>query len=117
MKREEITIKVEENLCKIRVGDEFPTQRKLFAALDIPDDGNGNKTVKSIVSSYIKWESLSSGSKKIRVVEIIENPQYVDGRSNNGGAHNEKYGKIIKPALLSYTYDEPITFRQIFENN
>ena len=116
MKREEITIKVEENLCKIRVGDEFPTQRKLFAALDIPDDGNGNKTVKSIVSSYIKWESLSSGSKKIRVVEIIENPQYVDGRSNNGGAHNEKYGKIIKPALLSYTYDEPITFRQIFEN-
>lgn len=35
MKREEITIKVEENLCKIRVGDEFPTQRKLFAALDI----------------------------------------------------------------------------------
>lgn len=27
MKREEITIKVEENLCKIRVGDEFPTQR------------------------------------------------------------------------------------------
>ena len=38
MTRDEITNIVEKNLAKIHVGDKFPTQQKLFTALNIPND-------------------------------------------------------------------------------
>lgn len=116
MKREEIVKHIRKNLNKIHIGDEFPTQRKLFAALEIPDDGNGNNTTRHVVSLYIKWEHLSAASKKIRIVEIENEPHYVDGRTNNGGAHNEKYGTLIKPVLLRFHYKNPVTYTYIFEN-
>lgn len=116
MTRDEITNIVEKNLAKIHVGDKFPTQQKLFTALNIPNDGNGNKTARSIVSLYVNWERIDNNSKEIRVIKVIEKPTYIDGRKNNGGAHNEKYGMIIKPTLLTASYKTPVTYTYIFEN-
>ena len=113
----EILNTIEKNLTLITIGDEFSTQAKLFRTL-LPDydwsKKDGNKTIRKYVNKYVKWESINSTSKKIKVTEIIEHPEHMDGRINNGGAHNMKYLPLIAPALLSYPYSKPITYNQIY---
>ena len=54
------------------------------------EKADGNKTVKAVVSLYVKWEKTGSlnrtgkPSKEIRVIEIIERPEYEDGRAQPG---------------------------------
>ena len=121
MQRRFIEEKIHENLSNIKVGQVFPTQAKLFEALGIPPDGNGNNTTRKIVKTYVDWELTGSlnknnrPSKELRVIKINCNPEHIDRRKNNGGAHNDVFGPIIKPALLYYKYPPYITYSQIFE--
>lgn len=120
MTREEIEATIKEHLHDINIGAVFSTRTKLYKALGLPiDKQDGNKTFRSVVSMYIKWEPMENEgekrSRKIRITEIIENPEYEDGRKNNGGARNIKYAKIIKAALVNYNrYGYFITYFQIF---
>ena len=122
MKRDLLETVISENLNKIQVGQVFATQRKLFEELNIPSDGNGDKNTKRVVKDYVKWELTGAPnkegkkSKEIRITEIIPNPQYIDGRKDNGGAHNDVFGPILKPALLQYDYPTYITYSQIYED-
>lgn len=116
MKKEELFPIIEENLANIYLGQTFSTETKLYKALNLPmKKGDGNKTLREAVLIYVKWElsDPEGHSRKIVVTSINATPSYVDGRINNGGAHNVKYGPIIKPALLNYQYGDFITYKQI----
>ena len=116
MKKEELFPIIEENLANIYLGQTFSTETKLYKALNLPmKKGDGNKTLREAVQLYVKWElsDPEGRSRQIVVTSINATTDYVDGRINNGGAHNVKYGPIIKPALLNYQYGEFITYKQI----
>lgn len=116
MKKEELFPIIEENLANIYLGQTFSTETKLYKALNLPmKKGDGNKTLREAVQLYVKWElsDPEGRSRQIVVTSINATTDYVDGRINNGGAHNVKYGPIIKPALLNYQYGDFITYKQI----
>lgn len=122
MNNKELISQIENALHTINVGDTFPTQTSLYRALGLPIGKDGNKTLKKFVSLYIEWETISDNPKskrrpkKIRITKINPVPLYCDGRINNGGARNNKYGNIIKPLLLRYDYPEVITYSTIFSD-
>lgn len=109
MNRENIIEIVEKNLYRLCVGQTFPTETALYRFLEIPmEKADGNKTVKAVVSLYVKWEKTGSlnrtgkPSKEIRVIEIIERPEYEDGRKHNQGENNEKYLPYFEPWFCQY---------------
>lgn len=122
MNRTELTSLIEQNLSCISIGDKFSTATKLYKALSIPiDNKSDKKTIRSVVSLYVKWEKTGSlnrngkTSNEIIVTDIIPEPEYVDGRTNNKGGNNSIYSDIVKSALLHYKeYPEFITRRDIF---
>lgn len=122
MNRTELTSLIEQNLSCISIGDKFSTATKLYKALSIPiDNKSDKKTIRSVVSLYVKWEKTGSlnrngkTSNEIIVTDIIPEPEYVDGRANNKGGNNSIYSDIIKSALLHYEeYPEFITRKDIF---
>ena len=109
MSREKIIGAVEKNLHRLGVGQTFSTETALYRFLEIPmEKADGNKTVKAVVSLYVKWEKTGSlnrngkPSKEIRVLEIIEQPEYEDGRKHNQGGNNEKYLPYFEPWFCRY---------------
>ena len=61
MNRENIIEIVEKNLYRLCVGQTFPTETALYRFLEIPmEKADGNKTVKAVVSLYVKWEKTGS---------------------------------------------------------
>ena len=109
MNRENIIGVVEKNLHRLCVGQTFPTETALYRFLEIPmEKADGDKTVKAVVSLYVKWEKTGSlnrtgkPSKEIRVIEIIEQPEYEDGRKHNQGGNNEKYLPYFEPWFCRY---------------
>ena len=122
MTRPELTTLIEQNLSYISIGDKFSTATKLYKALSIPiDNKSDKKTIRSVISLYVKWEKTGSlnrngkTSNEIIVTDIIPEPEYVDGRTNNKGGNNSIYSDIIKSALLHYKeYPEFITRKDIF---
>lgn len=109
MNRENIIGVVEKNLHRLCVGQTFSTETALYRFLEIPmEKADGNKTVKAVVSLYVKWEKTGSlnrnrkPSKEIRVIEIIEQPEYEDGRKHNQGGNNEKYLPYFEPWFCRY---------------
>ena len=78
MTRPELTTLIEQNLSYISIGDKFSTATKLYKALSIPiDNKSDKKTIRSVVSLYVKWEKTGSlnrngkPSNEIIVTDII----------------------------------------------
>ena len=116
MKKDELFSIIEENLSNIYIGQTFSTETQLYRTLNLPlKKGDGNKTLRKAALLYVKWELADpeGHSRKIVITHINTTPDYTDGRINNGGAHNIKYGPIIKPVLLNYQYGNFITYKQI----
>lgn len=122
MNRTELTSLIEQNLSCISIGDKFSTATKLYKELGIPiDNKSDKKTIRSVVSLYVKWEKTGSlnlngkTSNEIIVTDIILEPEYIDGRTNNKGGNNSIYSPIIKSALLHHkNYPRFITRNDIF---
>ena len=102
MTRPELTTLIEQNLSYISIGDKFSTATKLYKALSIPiDNKSDKKTIRSVVSLYVKWEKTGSlnrngkPSNEIIVTDIIPEPEYVDGRTNNKGGNNSIYSGTV----------------------
>ena len=110
MAKEEIYRSICNNIDGIEVGQTYPKETALYAALGIATDSNGNKTTKKIVSQYIGWEktgkkSPSGGvSKEIEITWVIYDPLEhppLDGRASNGGSRY-KYGDKFAGVIADY---------------
>lgn len=115
MDREQVTNLIRENIGKINVGDAFNKEVDLYNELGLEGLYNANtrKTIKRYVERYLSWEKTGTlndngrPSNEIVITSIIDNAsEYTpeDGRINNGGAHNVKYGPAFQAVLYHYFY-------------
>lgn len=117
MALEELIERIEKNLSNVHIGDTFTSKSHLIKCLGVGSMAD-KKTVENYVSRYISWtkKNPNAKSRAIIITGINENPEHIDGRINNGGAHNVKYQDIVAPALLSYKYGDFITYNKIFKD-
>lgn len=115
MALKELIEQIEKNLSNVHIGDTFASKSHLFKCLGV-DSMADKKTVENYVSRYISWKNVNSNGRAIIITDINENPEHIDGRINNGGAHNIKYQDIVAPALLGYKYSDFITYNKIFND-
>lgn len=115
MALKELIEQIEKNLSNVHIGDTFASKSCLFKCLGV-DSMADKKTVENYVSRYISWKNVNSSGRKITITDIKKNPEHIDGRINNGGAHNVKYQEMVQPVLLNGAYGDFVTYKQILEN-
>lgn len=122
MGQAEIAKYIEANLETLQINAVFGTKRKLFTELGIPKKVDA-KQIETVLKGYVSWEKTGRRNKnhqemnEIRIIDIINDYHYVDGRIENGGAHNNIYTMQLKPLLLHFDYkDNIMTTKAIAED-